>query len=396
MMANIGFYVQQCANRTGTLLKARAIFCDCLRMAYPQPYVSMWDEVTSDDNESPTLSLTPGNPQVTRQFRGKADEYQPALVSLVGDVKLPNPLTGYFDRWNPLRDPTIQPIEAAFDGGANLDHRYYCTSVSSVKPQKWMGEVQDAIPDAPPTPPNASVDISNQWKYFVYTANYERLLYPIKPDSEIGTGFKWEYERNCYETEARLSTDYITLPGGVMQYRTPDNSQPNGRIIPFNVGRVFPLTEVNFVWARVPDEWFRPGTRLYERIYGTDRFFGALERKNRSYVGTVNSREFLGRSPGNLLLTGVTTERRISPLGRIEWNLTFNFAHDVNGHNWKAFYGTQLTDGPNGFYLVLRKDAPYPALPADSNLADGSSLFDINDFRELFWVADETIVPFPP
>lgn len=373
-----------------------AIFATVDGMPYPKPTVTQFDELGVEDGDSLTMTLTPGNPQVKRMWKGKASEYQNALTLMVGDVKLPAVLNGYLQRWNPLRDPTFQTIEAKFDGAANLDHRYYCTSVTNIKPVKWLSEVEDDHPDPAPVFPVVKTDISNQWQYFYYTAQYEKLLYPLLEDSDASTTWTWEYERNVYEQEVRLSADYISLPGGIMRYRTDTGVAPDNRAIPFNVGRVFPTLEFGVVWSRVPDDWYKPGTRLWERLYGTDRFVGTLEYKNQSYVGTVNSKEFFGRPPGTLLLSGVETERRISPLGRIEWNITLKLAYDPNGWNWKYFFSSHTVEGPNGFYLVLKNGATYPAIPEDENIVDGTSLYNMNDFREIFWVADETITPFPP
>lgn len=359
-------------------------------MPYPTPEVSLFDELGIEEGTSPRFSLVSGQPQITRTWRTLEIESDAALTLLAGDVKLPSVLNGKLERWNPHKCPRYRPVDWQFENHLppNPDNTgFYCTGIPSITNQKWMAEENDGGPDPPVDV--ARTNISNVWKHHHIEAVYERPVYEVKPEAEI----TWEFERYVSEGESQLSADIVSLPGGTIFYykQPPLGNGPDpvdGRPIPFNFGKVFPTTILNFTWHRIPSDWYKPGTPLYRRIYGTST--------SDSFVGTVNKKELFGRPPGTLLFNGVTPERRISPLGRIEWNLTFSFGFDA--HHWlkKWFFDTGGSSA-TGYYLAMVRGATYPAGPnIYDNIADNTCLYNVRDHRELFWVADEAIVPPPP
>lgn len=218
-------------------------------------------------------------------------------------------------------------------------------------------------------------EVMNAFEKVEYLIHYERLPYKIKEDDEI----TYEYERYTYIGEERVSTDYVTLPGGGLGYRRSSGSDPpHNQPIPFATGIVLPIIEFPVTWYRLPEELIdfdTPGPWL-------KRLIGSASAK--SYLGSVNKYAFKGFQPGTLLFSNYRRIRKPMPVTlngydpAVEWDIEYTFAYDPNKWNFKYYWS--LADATNNGWYFISKDSYY----ASGSIPDGASLYNERNFDDLF------------
>jgi hypothetical protein len=112
-------------------------------------------------------------------------------------------------------------------------------------------------------------------------------------------------------------------------------------------------------------------------VYGTDE-------GDRPYLGTINSKSFLGRPPGTVLFDSVTPQKKKSPLGvGWEWSLTFHFIFKHLGWNWLYYRAPSGGSGSGWYYVGILSAGHHFA----DTVGDDDSLYAARDHRLLFSVA---------
>lgn len=188
---------------------------------------------------------------------------------------------------------------------------------------------------------------------------FECVPFALLPD----TGTSSELFRYVQKLPSLSDASYLTLPGSILRYlRDPDGPNPTARPnnVPIQASVGFPVVTqtVRRKWIRLPDEAWDIGTPLFNRVVG-DPSNGI-----RSYIGTLNDRNFMGYDRWTLMYLGVDEERDLDPLGNLVWNLTHKWLFDPQQHLRKYFFETspELIGTNNGYYFVGTKQF----WPADS------------------------------
>lgn len=182
------------------------------------------------------------------------------------------------------------------------------------------------------------------------TVLYEHVPYALAEDDEIypdGT----EFDRYTYFDGAHGSVQNITIPGGAMRFwQDPDEGTglPNGVPVPYGVSVTRSEEEFIYNFVRLPYDSFKPGSILYERVYGTVE--GDL-----SFMGCVNKEPIFNRAAGTVILTGITPllQRAHTGEGR-RWSLGYKFAYSSFGWNW--LYYPDPTGVNSGWFNVNNKE----------------------------------------
>lgn len=256
----------------------------------------------------------------------------------------------------------------------------YCKSVKSVGQHKIIGKAI-AVSDA---------SIVAQFAESHIVLEYERPPYAIQEDAAIFNEVAGnELQRYCSFTEWRPSTEYLSLPAGMLKYVTADGSLPGGASaspIPFNTGVVLPQSEMRITWHKLPYDINNPLTPEFwsKRVFGDPE--GETFGKRRGAQGTINSSTFLGRRKGTVLFANVQPVLKISPLLQLEWDLVFTFIHNPRGWNWVPYANTTSSGGGPAlkWYFVARDQSVPP--DAEETSPDGHSLYDYRDHKLLFHV----------
>lgn len=236
---------------------------------------------------------------------------------------------------------------------------------------------------------------------------YEQVFFGLGTDAEYGGISSTEYNRYTERLPSSTNTSYLSLPGSMMKYRTDSGAVPNNYTIPYNAGKVEVLKSVSYKWRRIPKDAWAVGSELYKRVYGdptnTTIFVppgtpappaGYGKIVGSPYIGTVNSVEFLGYPPGQLLYEGVDEEIVPDPVaGTYCWNLTHKWTVKANqggppnnpekygGHNY-LYYGGSSSATNNGYYLAVKGNLwLYPG-----HIYDGACLYNERNHANLFKV----------
>jgi hypothetical protein len=222
-----------------------------------------------------------------------------------------------------------------------------------------------------------------KWDAAELSATYEQVPFRILNDVEID-----DNEINRYVTEpghvgaeVTSSTSYLNLPGGTSQYLDVDNKGPldtpagvHGVKIPYNVG--FPEGEGKFsaIWRRIPEEAFKPGMPLFDRLHG-DPVNGIPP-----WIGTTNSTPLFGRPIGTCLLEGVEPKLLPDPTGAdfgYSWDIKYNWIYKPQTHYRLFYFNTNPAAAlANGYKVVGRIGLTYTLPEA---MGDTDSFFPLRD-----------------
>lgn len=209
---------------------------------------------------------------------------------------------------------------------------------------------------------------------------YQAVAYQLVDDTDmIGQP---EFKRYLIELPSTVSPDYITLPGGVLQFVNAGGARPNGAQIQHNVGYVNNAVQIKKKWLKIPYAGWSANSLLRTRV------FGNIEGGVNPWLGTINARNIFGYAPGQLLFTGVEDELVFDLSGEVQyWNLTYTWLARSISHDWFRFFDP--TGGATGWYFVSNNGTFY-----DTNvLPDGTSLFNARDHFGLYAVGTYTNAP---
>jgi len=231
-----------------------------------------------------------------------------------------------------------------------------------------------------------------------FTVRFEQVFYKPQEDGVE------EYDRYVEIMPSTTETNYLTMPGSMLKYRTVPGGAaiPNKAPIPFNIGRPESTSKIGFKWWRIPQTAWQISSPLYRRVKGDP------DTGKRSCIGTVNKTLFKGRPPGVLLLVGVDEE--IVPdlvSGEFCFNLIYQMLEknsgDVlgRGSGWNyLFFAAPPVGGlgvsSNGYYLASSLDAIPLAgggftddtWQANGSLTPGRYLYDETEFADLFEIGN--------
>jgi hypothetical protein len=203
----------------------------------------------------------------------------------------------------------------------------------------------------------------------------QHVMYDLVAD-DVGA------ERNRYVQvlPSQVDTQYLNLPGGVMNYYKSGGGGPTDKPIPYGIGFPVPMSTISRKWWRVPFDCWGEGTELFERV------FGDQEGGTKPYLNSVNSVALFGYEPGYLQFLGVEEELVQDPLGdSLCWNLTLKWqAAHLAPHTWKYYYSVVAADAANnGWFFTAKKGATYYST---ATLPDDTALHNARDHRLLFTV----------
>lgn len=219
---------------------------------------------------------------------------------------------------------------------------------------------------------------------------------PLYPSAQVTVGYElvpWcllddehtmsESQRYVIQPQSGDSeADYVTLPGGVLQYIVQGGTAPPALPIPhlkkiqFNLGKVFPTQSRTWTWVRLPPNAYFPGSPLHTRLwYGspTDNPPYSVP-----FIGTINSEAVFKYNVGTMLLEKVSEKINRDVLGQGDsTDLYFQWSFRPTGWNWMPFYdpttnadGTPTNPKANGIYFIGKSNTVYTAdvLPDDYSL----------------------------
>jgi hypothetical protein len=132
----------------------------------------------------------------------------------------------------------------------------------------------------------------------------------------------------------------------------------------------------------------------------SDRINGTTDGSERSYLGTVNSVPFPGPDgypAWSLLLTEARPIRKISPLGRVQFDLALTTAFRPTPCGWQGLYfsDTNTANGDqSGWYYVGHGESPTFYTPG--TLLNDKALYDERDLHDILNVAPPPPPPPPP
>jgi hypothetical protein len=205
---------------------------------------------------------------------------------------------------------------------------------------------------------------------------FQHVPFAVKADDDTLD----ETERYVQTLPSQHEVSYLTLPGGVMQYRTAGAASPDGKQIPFNIGFPIPQSTISRRWIRLPYDAWGPGTVLFDRVNG-DQATG-----EKSYVGSVNVNAFLGYPAGHLLYLGPEEELQLDPTGAgYSWNLTHKWLAKYQApHTWFYHHPTAAADAAEaGWYYASKAGSPHRTV---ATMLDDESLFHARAHEDLFTV----------
>jgi hypothetical protein len=235
--------------------------------------------------------------------------------------------------------------------------------------------------------------IANTFTKAEITVQYESVDYQMFNDSQVtnpATGEAWvwpddEWVRYTSIGEMTTSTEYITLPGGTIQYcRSTGTAEPHGRPIPFGTGIVKPIMEFKVTWKHIPfaivspygDEFFCPWKR---RIWGDGDTI-------KPYIGSVNKTDFMGYKAGTLLFSNIRLIPKKSPYLVPEWDIEFTFAVDPYKWNYKLFVPTTSVGDNLEWLLAIRPTSGTTTHYAEGSIPDSKCIYNEREFTNLFRV----------
>jgi hypothetical protein len=317
------------------------------------------------DGSHPTETREAGTNTTKRTFFCKWEERYNFVELVIGNVSL-------WDDAGTIRLSRLLPDDTY---GRHPEHtQIVATKIESITGFKYTGAL-DGL--GMPLYEKAKVDVF-----------FEHVPYDLLADAEVVSD-EWErYTVIPGLQEEQSEADYITMPGGGLNYiREADSGTSPGTIphlypIPFNVGFVTPTQTRTFRWVRLPDEaWGNPASPLYQRVFVGDG-------DERPFLGTVSKEEFFGYPMGTLMFDHVKERRYRSPLGSgYWWDLDIVFRYKPQGWNWFRYFdparnadGTPLNPTANGIYFVAKGRVHYYS----DTLPDNTALYDARD-PNLLW-----------
>lgn len=320
------------------------------------------------DGSHPTLELDSKGCSIRRQWFSKWQQRDNAIAAFLGAVSL----AGTAPNWTLSRVmPQVFP-DAGYE-------QYIALAAESVRGGRSAGK-----DDSKTIPAYKSAEL---------IMRYEQVFWGLAPDGAVP-----EYNRYVEQLPSTVETNYLSLPGSMMTYRTSFVIPPSGYLIPYGIGRPEVITKIGYRWHRIPYEAWFPGSPLYLRVHGDP----SNTTKNASgkvvgvpYVGTVTSAAFLGYPSGYALFDGVEEEIVPDPVrGYPCWNLTYKFSiknvlggspdfqEQYGGHNYLYYGGAGADANKLGYYFATKS----PIWLANGAIPDGVCLFNERNLLNLFSV----------
>ncbi|VTT98870.1 unnamed protein product [Gemmataceae bacterium] len=329
-------------------------------LAYPdQATVDLWNvrEKGTRDGSSPSESLLVDASSATRVFEVDWENRHQFVKLMLGDVALwDDGGTTKLSRLLPRKHPVLTDLIA--------------TRAPRITGHKWVANEIPGLDD------EYEFDVAgtqmNVFEKAIVEIQYEHAPFTRLEDDEVAES---EVERFVSLDDTQPSAEFLQLPGAVLAYiRETGTDPPHNLAIPFNTAIVVPQEVRRVTWHDIPEEVWVPGSALWDRVYGAE---GAP-----SYLGSINSVEFLGFPTGTLLFSAVQPRRLKSPTGvGFRWSLTYEFTFRPSGHNW-AYYWDR-TGANSGWYFIGPKGGAFHY--ADT-VPDNYSLYAARDFHDLFKV----------
>lgn len=322
--------------------------------AYTQPEINAMlvrpRKIEAGDH--PTRVYDPNTNSITATYFVKPESHQEFLCLALGAVKT------YFD--SGLGYDQLSRIMPLIYPGTD---KCICTQAMA-KGFRW---VETDVTGIVPVP----TYWAEEWEVRFETARWD--LHDDPPVSE---------RLRYVEVMPRESvSEYLTLPGIGLNFLTPLGDGPHGKVIPYNVGLPFISGRVRYRWKRIPRAAWRPGSALWDRVYG-DPENGVLP-----YLGTVNSTGGIiasgsaGYPPGVLLFENVEEQITFDQVAEdFAYDLIWVWKHIPNGANRLYYPGLSGIDP--GWYFAGKGTTYYtPDL-----LPDGVAIYNARDHRDLFKV----------
>lgn len=216
---------------------------------------------------------------------------------------------------------------------------------------------------------------------------YELVPFELLEDSALA--FDTEYRRYVTEpghpgADIASSTSYTTMAGGVLNYANATGTgPPTDSSIPFGIGFTETYTTKKFVWRRVPEDLWGPGTILTTRVKGNGT------PGNRGMLGSLNLTEFLHHPELTLKLDAVEERLLPDPIGvGYAWDLVFVCQEKAVPYGHLGYWFPDTTNsGLSGYYQALRPGLKQTKTAAQLFiLGDQATLFHIREFANLFIV----------
>jgi len=302
----------------------------------------------------------------------------------------------YFCEWNTRYDTIawlVGEVALYVDGGGDtkvsrivpqahpdplFQSLWFCTKILSI-----TGHV--IIEDSPSTLPDP------QYQRAEVKCLFEPVTYKVRGD----LGLTSELQRYTIEpgfpfNDINTATEYVTMPGGILNYLTPTGeltppyTKPHMTPIPYGIGFPMVREKFSYTWERVPYGGFEPSSNLRQRVQGT--------ASARPYLGSVNKTTFGNYQAGTLQLQGCEPRLMLDPTGKFYvWRIKYVMEYAPDGmHNLYFFDsrrnpdGSPITPGLSGWYQVGRG----PAYQTPGTIVDNTTLFPEREFADLWVVGD--------
>lgn len=261
-------------------------------------------------------------------------------------------LKGFQWKSNLITTTTLGSAGFATDPSRNFGHTGY----------QWSDGQASTYTDA---------DIEILFEHPDYFMVEDSTVYAADPYGELG--------RYVAPGDYDGSSEYLTLPGGMMKYAVSGGtpSPPHNQVIPFNNGKVLSQEKFQLIWKRLPYDIWSSTSDLFVFVYGDGG-------SNVPAVGRINKTTFYGRPAGTVLFESVKPILMRDPRGDFfEWQLTYNFTFNPYGWNNLYYY---VKGGTNaGFYYATSEESGGAAVyRAPGSVPDNQALYNETELNKLF------------
>lgn len=297
----------------------------------------------------------------TRRFSCAWKHRYAAALHFVGAVKSYPDESGKvrISRLAPQRHPAVTVFN-------------WVATKAAIDPFRYTGELEEGdVEDALPRFDRAHL-----------TVTYELVPYQVLDDDEVdedyGEMLRYVVEPGYPGADVTTEVNYVTLPGGVLKYRTADGVSPPANVpIPYGVGFPETYSKKKVIFRRVPFDCWGSGKTLTNRIKGT--------ATTRGYIGALNRVEVWGHPPLTLQLTGVEERLLPDPTGMgYSWDLVYCFSEKSVTSGHLGFYYHAVNGAASSGYYQAGRGGGATEEPGD--IGDTDSLFVVRDLRDAFVV----------
>lgn len=338
-----------------------------------------WWERFSSQGESPRVSLEPDRSTATRIVDTAWEDRWSFAENVIGSSQLGLSQNGKatIRRIDPWRFP-----RPAFGSGLGW---LWASKISTSGVGKPSGECFDGNNN----------EAQAVYKIARHTITYETRTYDILSDTEYYSTYGQamdESDLRRYITKVvRPQGEFLTLDGNAYRYAGLTNTSGNSFPVSRGLNKAIVAFNLSLTWHLIPYE------AIPSKFYNTAGPNFAIDRT----LGCVNNKAFAGQPMGTLLLTAVSFQPIITPLGQRVADVTyffkfFNPSDTVRGHavhqNYVAGHQHIYTPKPPasgevGWYEAVTSKTLAESTTAPTNFIakeDETNIFNWRDFDYLF------------